>query len=156
LFFNFIKTIIMKAIVIITCFGLLVQQVIAQSTPEPVLSKADYLQKSKNQNTAAWILLGGGAVMTSVGMAIGINEATDALGSIFTGEPEEPSSTGSILFFTGAAAMLGSIPLFIASSRNKGKANSLSAFFKIENRPLLQQSSFTKTSYPALGIKINL
>ena len=100
--------------------------------------------------------MGGGAAMVSVGSIIGLADATEAIGSIFTGEPEEPSDAGPILFYTGAAAMLGSIPLFIASSRNKRKANSMSAFFKMENRPLLHRNSFSKASYPALAIKINL
>lgn len=146
----------MKAIVTITCLWLLTQTVVAQSADQPVLSKADYLKKSKNQSTAAWILVGGGAAMVSVGTIIGITDGAKALGSIFSGETEEPSNAGPILFYTGAAAMLGSIPLFIASSRNKRKANSMSAFFKMENRPLLQRSSFTKASYPALTFKIKL
>lgn len=146
----------MKAIVTITCLWLLTQTVVAQSTDQPVLSKADYLKKSKNQSTAAWILVGGGAAMVSIGSIIGLTDATEAIGSIFTGETDEPSDAGPILFYTGAAAMLGSIPLFIASSRNKRKANSMSAFFKMENRPLLHRSSFTKASYPALTFKIKL
>ncbi len=121
-----------------------------------LMSKADYLKKSKNQSTAAWVLAGGGVVMVSAGAIIGLNDATEAIGSIFSGETKEPSDAGPILFYSGAAAMLGSIPLFIASSRNKRKANSMSAFLKIENRPLLQKSSFIKTSYPAVGVKINL
>lgn len=146
----------MKAIVTITCLWLLTQTVVAQSADQPVLSKADYLKKSKNQSTAAWILVGGGAVMVSVGSIIGLNDVAESLGSIFTGETEEPSDAGPILFYTGAAAMLGSIPLFIASSRNKRNASNVSAFFKMENRPLLHRSSFTKASYPALGFKIKL
>jgi len=121
-----------------------------------LMSKADYLKKSKNQSTAAWVLAGGGVVMVSAGAIIGLNDATEAIGSIFSGETKEPSDAGPILFYSGAAAMLGSIPLFIASSRNKRKANSMSAFLKIETRPLLQKSSFIKTSYPAVGVKINL
>lgn len=127
-----------------------------QAKKQEPLTKADYLQKSKNQSTAAWILVGGGAVMVTAGAVVGLNDAAESLGSIFTGETKEPSDAGPILFYTGAAAMLGSIPLFIASSRNKRKANSMSAFFKMENRPLLHRNSFSKASYPALAIKINL
>lgn len=104
-----------KKIVTITCLWLLAQTVVDQSADQPVLSKADYLMKSKNQSSAAWILVGG-----------------------------------------GAATMPGSIPLFIASSGNKRKANSMSAFFKMENRPLLQRSSFTKAAYPVPAFKIKL
>jgi len=127
-----------------------------QAEKQSLMTKANYLQKSKNQNTAAWVLAGGGVVMVTTGAIIGLNDVAESLGSIFTGETEEPSDAGPILFYTGAAAMLGSIPLFIASSRNKRKANSISAFFKIENRAWVQKTSFTKAPYPALGIKINL
>lgn len=127
-----------------------------QGQRQSQMTKADYLKKSKNQSTAAWVLVGGGAVMVTAGAVIGLNDAAESFGSIFTGDTKEPSAAGPILFYTGAAAMLGSIPLFIASSRNKRKANSMSAFFKMENRPLLHSNSFTKTSYPALAIKINL
>ena len=48
-----------------------------QNNPSPTLTKQDYLKKSKNQKTAAWIVLGGGIVLTSAGMAIGLNNATD-------------------------------------------------------------------------------
>ncbi|HMS52651.1 MAG TPA: hypothetical protein PKD56_10010, partial [Chitinophagales bacterium] len=44
------------------------------------------------------------------GAIIGLNDATEAIGSIFTGETEKTSDAGPILFFTGAAAMVGSIP----------------------------------------------
>jgi predicted GTPase len=146
----------MKILVCITCIFFLAHSCIAQFTGQPVPNKADYLKKSKNQSTAAWVLAGGGAVMVTAGAVIGMNDVADSFGSIFTGESEEPSDAGPILFYTGAAAMLGSIPLFIASSRNKRKANSMSAFLKMENRPFVQKSSFINASYPAMGIRINL
>lgn len=33
------------------------------TNPSPVLTKQDYLQKSKTQKTVGWILLGGGVVI---------------------------------------------------------------------------------------------
>ena len=127
-----------------------------QAEKQSLMTKADYLKKSKNQSTAAWVLAGGGVVMVTAGAIIGLNDATEAIGSIFTGETEETSDAGPILFFTGAAAMVGSIPLFIASSRNKRKANDMSAFFKMENRPFVQKGSLINASFPAIGMKINL
>ena len=127
-----------------------------QAEKQSLMTKADYLKKSKNQSTAAWVLAGGGVVMVTAGAIIGLNDATEAIGSIFTGETEKTSDAGPILFFTGAAAMVGSIPLFIASSRNKRKANDMSAFFKMENRPFVQKGSFINACFPAIGMKINL
>ena len=144
----------MKKILFLLLFVIALLRVDAQAQAGKQLSKADYLKKSRNQNTAAWILLGGGAAMVSAGAIISLNEAANSLGNLFSPDVEEPSSAGPILFFTGAASMLGSIPLFIASSRNKRNASGLSAYFRLENRPLLQRSSFTKAAYPALALKI--
>ncbi|HEX4875493.1 MAG TPA: hypothetical protein VFV31_02405 [Chitinophagaceae bacterium] len=144
----------MKKFLFSLLFVIALLRVDAQAQAGKQLSKADYLKKSRNQNTAAWILMGGGVTMVSAGLIVGLSDATEALGSIFTGETKEPSDAGPILFYTGAASMLGSIPLFIASSRNKRNASGLSAYFRLENRPLLQRSSFTKAAYPALALKI--
>lgn len=144
----------MKKFLFSLLFVIALLRVDAQAQAGKQLSKADYLKKSRNQNTAAWILLGSGAAMVSAGAIISLNEAANSLGNLFSPDVEEPSSSGPILFFTGAASMLGSIPLFIASSRNKRNASGLSAYFRLENRPLLQRSSFTKAAYPALALKI--
>ncbi|TMI86735.1 MAG: hypothetical protein E6H06_20540, partial [Bacteroidetes bacterium] len=47
-------------IVVLATFG-------QQNNPSLNLPKQDYLQKSKHQKTAAWIMLGGGAILFSVG-----------------------------------------------------------------------------------------
>lgn len=127
----------------------------SQAENKPI-TKSDYLKKSKNQSTAAWILVCGGGVMVTAGAIIVLTEGTDTFVSIFTGDVKEPSAAGPVLFFTGAASLLGSIPLFIASSKNKRIANKLTTFLKIENRPFLYQTSFSKINYPAIGFKINL
>lgn len=60
-----------------------VSSIAQQTTTETPGVKTDYLKKSKNQKTAAWILLGGGAGLASAGFAVGMNEAVDAIGNIF-------------------------------------------------------------------------
>jgi hypothetical protein len=135
---------------------LICQTLSAQTTTIPTLTKADYLQKSKSQNTTAWLLLGGGATSSAIGIIIGFKEATDSFASIFSTEIEEPSSTGTVLFIAGAVTMLSSVPFFIASTNNKKKASNLSGFLKMENRPLLYQNNLSKSAYPAIGIKIIL
>jgi uncharacterized membrane protein len=113
-----------------------------QSNPASVLTKQDYLQKSKNQKTAAWVLLGGGTAM--VGGSI-----IWALQDIFS-----TSSGPSVLFVTGGVAMIGSIPLFIVSGKNKRKAMSLS--FKMQQVPQLQNGSFVNQPLPSVNLKISL
>lgn len=128
-----------------------------QSTPNYVPSvKIDYLEKSKKQKTTAWVLLGGGLGVSIVGASIGINQAANDLANIFVTGEQQSSSTGAVLFFAGGAAMLGSIPLFIASGKNKRNSIAASAGLKIEKLSLIHRNSFVQNSYPALSVKFNL
>ena len=81
-----------------------------------VKDKAYYLNKSKNQKTAAWILAGlGGAMM--VGGAIGFAQNFEVFGP--GGETE------AAIMIAGAPVALASIPFFISAARNKGRAEVL-------------------------------
>lgn len=99
--------------------------------------KTDYLAKSKNQKTAAWVLLGGGTVLIGAGFLIGDNK-----NSTF-----DDAATGALLAGIGVLSAIGSIPLFIASGKNKRKGINMSANFIMEN---------ATNSYPAVAFKIKL
>jgi hypothetical protein len=114
----------------------------------PVLTKQDFLQKSKSQKTTAWIMLVGGAILTGTGMAIGVNESTDAVVSPFTLEP------GPVLLITGSVFMLSSIPLFMAANKNKKKAMSLT--IKNEKALQLHKQKFVYKSIPSISLKVAL
>jgi len=124
------------------------------------IQKTDYLHKSKKQKTAAWILLGGGIAMTITGTVIyhnAYNKAAeeDPFGTLLTlGTNVNPG--GAVLAIVGLLSTIGSIPLFIASGKNKRKASSVSTSFKMENAPVIQRASLVKRSYPALSLKIGL
>ncbi len=129
----------------------------------PTLTKQEYLHKSKNQKTAAWFLLGGGFVLFTTGVAIATKEAASELSgvlvSVFIGAPSQvkkKSNTSGILFYTGLASMVGSIPLFVSSSKNKKNATAISASIKFEESFQAQQSAFNKIQFPAIAIKIKL
>ena len=126
-----------------------------QTTTATPAVKTDYLKKSKNQNPAAWILLGGGFAFATTGIIVGINGAAEEIIGAFSGEKSNTLEIGAGFFYTGLAAMLGSIPLFIASTRNKRKASAVSTFFKIEKRSFTQQARLVKSGYPAIALKIN-
>jgi len=126
-----------------------------QTTTATTSAKTDYLKKGKNQNTAAWILLSGGFAFASTGIILGINGSAEELVGAFTGEQSNKLEIGAGFFFTGLASMLGSIPLFIASSRNKRKASAVSTSFKIETGSFVGQAAPFKSGYPAIAIKIN-
>jgi hypothetical protein len=110
----------------------------------PVI-KTDYLAKSKNQKTAAWVLLGGGTALIGAGFLIGDNK-----NSTF-----DDAATGALLAGVGVLSAIGSIPLFIASGKNKRKAMKGSTFIKMESILLLQKPSFTQNSYPAFSVSLN-
>jgi len=108
--------------------------------------KTDYLAKSKNQKTAAWVLLGGGTALIGAGFLIG-----DSKNSSF-----DDAATGAVLGGIGVLSAIGSIPLFIASGKNKKKALNMSTNIKMEKTIIIERQSFVQNSYPAIALKINL
>ena len=109
---------------------------------QPQSLKTDYLQKSKNQKTAAWVMLGGG-------VALGVG------GAAWAGSDWEASGPG-VLIVIGGAFIIGSIPLFIASGKNKRKAMSATTFFKMESAPQLINRNIVTRSRPSLTLKLSL
>jgi hypothetical protein len=158
------KQLIMKKYVLILLIALIGLKSFGQADTVKTGSKmpgTDYselIQKSKNQKAAAWALLGGGTVMTVAGLILWNNEnekraKEDTWGYVFSLGYNDwiiLSAAGII------AATAGSIPLFVASRKNKRKANALSMSFKIEKTFFSQSYNLTKVNYPALSLKINL
>lgn len=122
-----------------------------QTTSTPVLSKSDYLKKSKNQKKIAWILLGGGGALVLTGIIIPKGEITH---QGFLGNDYKNDGKKSAFKSTGALLMLGSIPLFLASSKNKKKGMSVS--FKNETVPNIYRQSIVSLPLPSLALKISL
>ena len=81
-----------------------------------------YLVKSQNQKTAAWILLGGGAACTGIGILIFPKDYNVVWGTNTTSQ-ESNATFSTILTIAGFASMLTSIPVFISSSINKRRAH---------------------------------
>ena len=109
------------------------------ANPPQTLTRADYLKKSKTQKIAAWVLLGAGATMFII--AAPGNASFGTLGT---------------LVIVGAVSTLSSIPLFIASGRNKRKALKTSAYLKFEKIPSVQHVFTSLPAYPAIALKIPL
>jgi len=117
----------------------------------PSRPSTDNLTKSKKQKTAAWVLLGGGTLLTAIGVGIGMSDVNE----IIAGEDLHTNSAGPILSVIGLTAMAGSIPLFIAAGKNKKKAVA-SLSFKMENATQLSRVAFVKSQYPAVAFQIRL
>ena len=123
-----------------------------QSTPNNLQAvKTDYLQKSKNQKTAAWVLLGSGSVLMTTGVVLAAPKELENI----LGAQENDYTVENILLITGIAATIGSIPLFIASKKNKKKAMNMTTSIKIEKATIIERQSFVQSSYPAIAL-INL
>jgi hypothetical protein len=135
----------------------------AQSTDNTIPPvKTDYLKKSKNQKTAAWILLGGGFGLATTSVALMAVKAgedvTNAIVAVFgvPPPPENDYTTENTLLITGAAAMIASIPLFSAAAKNKKRARNMTTNIKMEKATIFEKRSFVQSSYPAFAFKINL
>jgi hypothetical protein len=137
----------MKKTIFFTMLLLLAATSFSQQTDSPQkMTRADYLAKSKRQRSGAWVLLGGGAALILVGDLVG-NNKNSSFGD---------AGTGVIVAGVGVLSMLGSIPLFIASGKNKRRGNALSASIQMEDAAIRQGYSMIHCSYPALSIKIRL
>ena len=131
----------------------------SQSTPDHTpLVKADYLKKSKSQKAAAWIITGAGSMgLLVTALADASQEAGGSLVTLFslgTVEPTYKSYTG--LYVASAALTAVGVSFFIASSKNKKKALSVSTSLKMETFPIMQKGMVFGHSAPALSLKINL
>jgi hypothetical protein len=112
-------------------------------------SKEFYLNKSKNQKTAAWILLGAGTAFAVVGV-IGFESTWDDSDS-------DSYSTTDIFGFVLTAGIISdlvSIPFFISSHHNKKHASSLS--FGTQSLTSRSIKSMCQSIYPSLTLKFNL
>ena len=139
----------MRKIILYTILLLIPAATFCQSTLNEIPAiKTDYLKKSKNQKTAAWMLLGGGIILETITFIIVIHDLE--YGS------DVSRTTQLVMGFTGGAAMLGSIPLFIASRKNKKKAMNMTTNIKMEKATIIERQSFVQSSYPAIAFKINL
>ena len=128
----------------------------AQQTTPQIELKESLLQKSKKQKKAAFIMLIGGAALigTAILLPKGEYEGTEL--NPFSGISENYSNDGikAACGLTGTLSMLGSIPLFLASGRNKRKAMSIA--LKTETAPQLQNSNWVSIPVPSLTVKLSL
>jgi hypothetical protein len=106
-------------------------------TPKDSLTTEYYLQKSKSQKIAGFILLGVGVTTLAI-----------------LSKGETDFDVLPVLAIGGLAATVISVPLFISAGKNKRKAISLSV--KKEKTFLLRNGGFTQRSFPALSVKFNV
>lgn len=96
-----------------------------QATAQQIPIKRDkefYLEKSKNQKTAAWMLLGAGTCMVIGGYLL----LDKDLGSFSLSKTDNLDYRfGRTLIVGGVPAVIGSVPLFISSAKNNKQAQAM-------------------------------
>lgn len=118
----------MKKTIAILMLSLIISAGFSQQLdPEKMKVRDDLLQKSKNQKTTAFLMLGLGAAAAVAGTII-FEQNFD----IWDDSNDQAAGTGAVLATAGGLSMLGSIPFFIASSKNKGRAMGMSAGIRVE------------------------
>ncbi|MGH2554045.1 MAG: hypothetical protein ACRDEB_10025 [Chitinophagaceae bacterium] len=128
----------MKKIILFSLLLLLSATTFSQQTTTATsLTKTDYLRKSKNQKTAAWVLLGAGSACLAI--AAPGNVSFDILPALVIG---------------GGGMVVASIPLFIASGKNKKKAMNMS--FRFQHTPVPQGMGFAEKKIPSLSLSLHL
>jgi hypothetical protein len=136
----------MKPILSTTLLFLSLQVFSQETNPAQSLTKQDYLKKSKSQKTTASVLLGSGVLAGGIGLATGA-------GSVCVGCPEKPKDQSGWVI-AGGTLMVSSIPFFIASSKNKKKATSIS--LKNQFIPTLQSNGLANKATTTLAVTISL
>jgi hypothetical protein len=117
------------------------------SLKDTTYSREHYLQKSSNQRTTAWVMLGAGIALTTVGI-IGAASTFDVL------DDNSTTDTYGVVALVGVGLALGSIPLFISSKHNAQKAATLS--FRNQQILLPWQNPMAGKTQPALRLQIPL
>lgn len=89
------------------------------------MTKQDYLEKSRKQKTAGFILLGGGVAVLGIGAIVSATNAVgytvSCIGLNCSQAAEEGIQTGGAIMLVGGLAVVGSIPLFVSAGNNRKK-----------------------------------
>jgi hypothetical protein len=138
-----------KLIVYSVLFAFATASFCQQSVPKQHWTETDYYKKSKKQKTAAWIFTGvGSAVLLTTLLAEGFSEAV-TLG-------EDKASGSTLPYAIGGACVATGLVFFVASSKNKKNAKSVSVFISTEKAVSLQFAKVRNQSFPSIGLKISL
>lgn len=118
-----------------------------QRLRDTTMSKAFYLEKSKNLKKTGWILLAGGTTLMIAGAVV-------ASQGDYLDPNDSQLNIGGALFVTGLVVDLVSIPIFIGSAKNARKAASLSLQKQMVLFP--QQDAAVVNTGPSLAFRIGL
>jgi hypothetical protein len=122
------------------------------------MTKQDYLEKSRKQKTAGFILLGGGVAVVGIGAIVSATNAVgltvSCIGLNCSQAAEEGIQTGGAIMLVGGLAIVGSIPLFVSAGNNRKKAAALS--FSNEPIYLPKYAGNLPRAVPSITLKIRI
>ncbi len=136
-----LKYCIMKKIMLILASLAIFAGSFAQQQPESGYTREDYLRKSKSQKVLALGLLIGGFGTAIAGAAISDTYASDASTWLIVG---------------GGALVVGSIPLFSSSAKNRRKADELSLAITSQHYFQAGQYGIARNRMPVIMLKFRL
>lgn len=119
-----------------------------------ILTKEDYLKKSKSQRNAGIALAVTGVGLAVIGGAVWMEGFSTGFNWIEPSSGGEEMGTGEALFVLGAVTTLCSVPCFIAAAKNKRKALAIS--MEMKYTPVLKTIGVSNVSSPTLTLKIPL
>lgn len=122
------------------------------------LQQTDYLKKSKKQKKAGRILLAVGTGLIAASFIIPRGDLVYdgiCIGAYCTDKYKNDKIKSAVLVAGGITA-LGSIPFYIASSKNRKRAKALSVSFKRDNAFIVNNYNSVNISYPAISLNIGL
>ena len=96
-------------------------------------------------------MLGGGAVLFIGGAVYDADYRASHPNQLLGG-----INAGTIIGTVGLFPAIGSIPLFIASSRNMRKAKATSVFIDMEKAQVVRGTVFNSQSFPVIEVRISL
>ncbi len=144
----------MKKIILLFCLIAFAFTSKAQmANNKTALTKKDYLQKSKNKKTTAWVFLGTGTLCAGIGL-LTFPKTYDVVWGFNSEEDENKATVSSVLFVGGIAFLISSIPFFVTGSIYKRKAGNLS--IDMQQSKQLKSGSLYTLNQPALKLAIRL
>lgn len=108
-----------------------------QHLPSQTITREAYLKKSRSQKIAGFVFLGIG--ITTFALLSPGNTSFDNLATFA---------------IAGTVSTLASVPLFIASGKNKRRARKASAYLKLERGRSFVHNGLPLRTYPAASLKI--
>jgi hypothetical protein len=144
----------MKCVILFICVFLSLSLSAQKTETKTMLTKTDYLTKSKKQKNTAFILLGAGVAFIATGAIIPEGaETDDFLPTCFCYANKNDGIKGAFIMAGGLSAIV-SIPFFIASGKNKRRAAAVSLNTEKINFPV--KNMLVQATIPAISLKFTL